>query len=276
MKKLSAIIALALCSKLAAQPNCMAYLYEGDTLKYEACQTAEKRAGHYQFSKEYQEALDEALEIDSTFSYAYKVKSTAYLKSGDFITWKALIDKAVEYDPEGELFYRASCRFQFFRDYKGTIDDIELLDSLVDYDIGFGQNGDYHLEIIRGLCYKMLGEPDIAIEIISKKLAEPDYSPSPYDYLHLGVLYLEKNDYPKAIEALEKQEKENDIAENRYYKSLALKEVGEIERYKENLALAEQLYREGSRMFDLYAQHLDKVYLRMIHDEIELSRYDSD
>ena len=82
-----------------SQPNCNWYKYQGDLKKYEACIASEKCAGHYQFSREFQTALDEALFIDSTFAYAYRAKSTAYLKSGDFITWMKLMEKAVMYDP---------------------------------------------------------------------------------------------------------------------------------------------------------------------------------
>jgi tetratricopeptide (TPR) repeat protein len=259
------------CWKANAQPNCNAYLYQGDTLKYEACIVAEKRAGHYQFSRAYQEFLDEALAIDSTFAYAYKVKSTAYLKSGDFLTWKELIDKAVEYDPEGELFYRGWCRYQFFRDYEGAIADIELLDSLVDYDIGFGQNGDYHLEITRALCYKAIGQSEKAISIIENKLNDSTYFASPYDYLHLGVLYLEKGEFDKAIETLKLQEAENDLAENRYYIALAYREKGQLELYRENLEIARELYQARSKIFDLYTEHMDKIYLKEIEEEIEKS-----
>ncbi|WP_321538873.1 tetratricopeptide repeat protein [Flavobacterium piscinae] len=84
--------------------------------------------GQYQFSKEYQSILNESLKIDSTFDYAYWAKSIAYLKSGDFITWKKLIDKAVDLNPVEYLGYRGWCRYQFFRDYEGAINDIEALE----------------------------------------------------------------------------------------------------------------------------------------------------
>jgi tetratricopeptide (TPR) repeat protein len=264
-----ALICCLAFSSLIAQPNCNAFLYYGDTLKYEACLEAEKRAGHYQFSREYQEALDKALAIDSTFAYAYKVKSTAYLKSGDFITWKALIDKAVKYDPEGELFYRGWCRYQFFRDYEGAIADIELLESLVDYDIGFGQNGDYHLLITKALCYKAIGQSDKAISIIEEKLSDSTYFASPYDYLHLGLLYLEKGDIDRAIQALETQETVNDLAENRYFIALAYRQKGALQLFRDNLTMAEKLYKNGIRMLDPYTTHMDRIYLAQIEKLME-------
>lgn len=251
-----------------AQPNCEAYKYNGDTLKYRACIAAEKRAGHYQFSKAYQEALDEALAIDSTFAYAYRAKSTAYLKSGDFLTWMELMDKAVKYDPEGELFYRGWCRYQFFNDYQGAIKDIELLDSLVDYDIGYSQNGDYHLHVARALCYKAIGQPKKAIKIIEQHLEQLEGFIGIYDYLHLGVLYLEEGNYNKAIENLLIQQKENDLAENRYYIALAYKALGKTGEYLENLTLAKNKYKSGMRMFDPYVEQMDKIYLADIEEAL--------
>src|SRR5690606_11486794 len=150
MKIFNLLILIFISQFLTAQPNCEVYKFSGDTLKYKACKKAMEVSGHYQFSKEYQTILDEAIKIDPTFDYAYWAKSIAYLKSGDFITWKTLIDKAVELNANEHLGYRGWCRYQFFRDYKGAIADIEKLDSLVTYDIGQSQNGTYHLNIAKG------------------------------------------------------------------------------------------------------------------------------
>ncbi|MHA7128824.1 hypothetical protein [Algoriphagus namhaensis] len=242
----------------------MAYKYSGDLKKYEACLVAEERSGHYQFSYEYQNALDRALEIDPDFAPAYKYKSTAYLKSGDFTGWKKLMDKAVELDPVSHLDYRGWCRFQFFRDYAGAIADIERLAALLDGDLGYSQNGYYHLEIARALCYKGLGDSEKAISIIENKLSESGYSPGPYDYIHLGVLYLEKGQFRQAKKAFLNQEKINDLAENRYYFALTAIELGDLEKAKENLELAREKYAKGFKMFDPYTDQMDKIYLESI------------
>ena len=120
--KLVLIVSLLIPILSKSQPNCNAFLYYGDSLRYKACKVAEKREGYYQFSKEYQAALDEAIAIDPGFAYAYEAKSTAYLKSGDFVSWIQLMDKAVA---------RGWCRYHFFKDYVGGIRDIERLDSLI-------------------------------------------------------------------------------------------------------------------------------------------------
>ncbi len=258
--------------KAQAQPNCEAYKWKGDTLKCEACHKAGERAGHYQFSRAYQEACDRSLAIDSTFGYAYKIKSTAYLKSGDMITWMALMDKAVKINPKEYLSYRAWCRYQFFRDYQGAIDDIEALDAMVDYDIGDGQNGDYHLQIARALCYKALGQNDAAIDIIESKISSEQYYQGPYDYLHLGVLYFEAGDYIKALEMFNIQEAHNPLAENDYYHALTLKAMGNNDEALKIMRVCEKRYRAQQRMLETYTHHDDKIFLSDIDRELNLMK----
>jgi tetratricopeptide (TPR) repeat protein len=250
--------------------NCKAFLYYGDTSQYEACIIAEEAEDYYQFSKEFQEIYDKSIDKCYYFASAYHAKSVAYLKSGDFFTWKKLIDKAVEFNPKEYLGYRGWCRYQFFRDYEGAIGDIERLDSLIAYNIGYSSNGDYHLNIAKAICYKALGKKENAIKIIEEQLADQKHSVGIYDYLHLGVLYLESGQFQKAINTLVLQEKINDIAENRFYIALAYKGLGQKEKYYLNVALCKKLYQLGSKMNDPYTNPFDKIYLKQIEKEIKL------
>lgn len=271
MKKLYFLLLLLPLSGIYAQPNCEAYKYFGDLAKYEACKKLEELKGHYQFSKEYQLVLDESIAIDPSFDYAYWAKSIAYLKSGDFVTWKKLIDKAVELNPTAHLGYRGWCRYQFFRDYKGAIEDIEALERLVAYDIGQSQNGTYHLNIAKGLCYKALGEREKAIKIIEDQIKlnnEEDFIGA-YDYLHLGVLYLETDDFDKALIVFEKQSEINEVAENQYYSALVYKALERQAEYRVSLEKAKALYLSGKKMTDPYSSPMDKVYLVNIEDALK-------
>ncbi|MBC6400262.1 MAG: hypothetical protein GDA37_04470 [Ekhidna sp.] len=271
MKHFSLLILLLLFLSVFAQPNCEAYKYYGDTLKYEACKKAMKIKDHHQFSKEYQTVLDESIEIDPTFDYAYWAKSIAYLKSGDFVTWKKLIDKAVELNPKEYLGYRGCCRYDSFRDYKGAIKDIEKLDSLVVYDIGQSQSGTYHLNIVKGLCYKAIGEKQKVIKIIEDqiKLNEGENFVGANDYLHLGVLYLETEKFEKAIESFKKQSENNELAENQYYLALTYRKLDNLNEYKACLEKAKELYVGGRRMSDPYSNPMDKIYLENIENELK-------
>jgi len=253
---------------LFAQPNCNAFLYKGDTLQYKACKLVENIDDHYsQFSREFQEQYDEALKICPNFAYAYREKSTAYLKSGDFLTWKKLIDRAVDLDFGSNLGYRAWCRYQFFRDYKGAIKDIEKLDSLVNYNIGYSQNGDYHLNIAKGICYSAINQKQKAIKIFNKQLNTKDYSAGLYDYYQLGVTYYEVKEYKNALKSFEKQSEINEFADNAYYKCKVYKTLQNKKEYQKYKEIALKLYTENKRLFDGYTHHYNCVYYDMIIKE---------
>lgn len=254
-----------------AQDNCNYFLTNGDSCRYKACKFLEESPSYFQLTKEYHEIKDKALEICPEYAIVYKQKSTAYLKTGDFIQWKVLIDKAVELNPSQNLDYRGWCRFQFFRDYKGAIEDIEELDRLLDYDIGYCQNGDYHLNIAKALCYKMIGKKEKAISIIIDQIKKDTSAVGLYDYLHLGVLYLENKEYEKALDAFTKQSSLNELAECQYYTALAYKYLNKQEEYLNSIKMAKSLYASSRYMLDMYTHHVDKVYEQEIENELALS-----
>lgn len=257
---------LPLCA--SAQPNCNVYLYEGDTLQYRACVLSETiNDRYYQFTREFQMAFDEVLAICPYFAYAYSEKSVAYLKSGDFITWKQLIDQAVLYDAKGYLGYRGWCRYQFFRDYTGAIADIERLDSLLNSDIGYSVNGDYHLNFAKALCYSALGQKQKAIDIMENQLLQEGYAPGLYDYYQLGVTYFQINNLEKAQWCFEQQSRVNELAENAYYWAKLKKQTGDTRAFETIKAKAIDLYNQKKILNDPYTEHLNKVYLDEIKKE---------
>lgn len=266
MKKLIQFILVVTPLVTQAQINCE--VFRADSARYQACLKSQQTSGHYQFSRKYQEVLDEALAIDSTYAPAYKAKSVAYLKSGDFIGWKRLMDKAVALAPKDYLGYRGWCRYQFFRDYAGAIADIERLDSLVDYDIGTSANGVYHLQVARALCYKALGQPEKAIAITEQQFQNPEHILGNYDYLHLGILYLESGQPEKALQEFEKQQAYNPMADAAYYAAQAYSELNQSEKAYAQLLQAKKLYQQDLHMFDPYTEVMDRIYLRQIEDKL--------
>lgn len=247
-------------------PNCNYYLYNKDTAQYLACKSVEKM-NFYQYTRQYQEKFDKAIEICPYFAYAYTAKSTAYLKSGDFINWKILIDKSISLD-ESNLGYRAWCRYQFFRDYQGAIQDIEYLESkLKSIDIGYSAGGEYHLIVTKAMCYSALNQKEKAISIMLNLFANSSYNVGFYDYYQLGVSYFQIKDYENAQKYLTKQIDIYDIAENKYYLSKIAKMKGEIELYKKLKSEALNLYNSKKYLFDQYTEHFNKIYLTTITEE---------
>ncbi|GAB5552924.1 MAG: tetratricopeptide repeat protein [Saprospiraceae bacterium] len=255
------IVLLLGMTRLSAQDNCYAFYLAGDTCRYQACDFLEKAPSYFQLTREYHLIKDQALAICPEYSDIYRAKSTAYLKTGDFIQWKKLIDKAVELNPIEHLGYRAWCRFQFFRDYQGTIDDLEALNDLIDYNPGPCQNGFYNLNIAMALCYKMLGQKQKAIQIIEAHLADETQYTGVYDNLHLGVLYFEIGDLAAALKTFEAQEASGNLAENQYHKARVLGKLGQKEAQKEALEQALSLYQNDICMFDPYGHQVDKIFL---------------
>ena len=250
------------------QPNCNVYKYNNNEPCYKGCILATEGEGP-QGSKESQIKFDSATKLCPNFDYAYREKSVPYLKRGDFITWKKLIDKAVAVDPMANLGYRGWCRFQFVRDYQGAIADLEKLDSLTNFDIGYSANGDYQLNIAKALCYKAIGQKKKAIEIIEKQLSEKGYSPMLYDYFHLGVLKMEVGETEQAISILKKSISTTDyFAEPYYYLALIYKKQKLPKEFKENMAEAKARYLKGNKRFDPYTQPMDKIYWADIEREL--------
>jgi tetratricopeptide (TPR) repeat protein len=267
MKYFLTILLIGFSIFIYAQPNCNVYKWNNNEACYQACLTATEDAG--QGTKKSQLQFDKAIELCSTFDYAYFEKAVPYLKRGDFVTWKKLIDKAVELNPTGHLGYRGWCRYQFVRDYRGAIRDIEKLDSLTTGDFGYSQNGDYHLNVAKALCYKAIGQKEKAISIIEDQLQQKDYSPMTYDYLHLGILKFETGDQQEAIKYLKKAIAYNDyLADQYYFLGLVYKKLGQQKEFKENLEKAKTYYLKGFKRFDDYTHPMDKIYLSDIEKEL--------
>jgi tetratricopeptide (TPR) repeat protein len=114
-----------------------------------------------------------------------------FFKIWRFHHLEKLIDKAVEINPNQNLGYRAWCRFQFLRDYQGAIIDLEKLKEYRPTDLGSSQNGDYHLEIVKAICYSAIHQKEKAIELFENQLSNKNHSTGFYDYYQLGVTYFE-------------------------------------------------------------------------------------
>jgi predicted Zn-dependent protease len=268
MKKLVLACVWAAPFVVFSQPNCNLYKVDNNDACYRACVIATEETDG-QGSRSSQMAFDRAIKLCPNLDYAYFEKSVPYLKRGDFISWRKMMDKAVELNPVMYLGRRGWDRYQFLRDYKGAIGDIEKLESLIKGDIGYSVNGDYHLTVAKALCYKAIGEKQKAIAIMEKQLTQKDYSPMLYDYLHLGVLKMEVGDVTGAIRCLEKSIVRNDyLAENYYYLGLIYKKQGIDKLFRENMGKAKAYYLAGRHRTDPYTDPMDRIYLEEIEKEL--------
>lgn len=257
------LIVVFVCSSFGP-PNCT--LYKDDQVCFLACQEAEKAIMHGQGSRLSQQHFDSSISHCPTFAYSYYEKSVPYAKRGLVSQWKEMIDQAVTHKPSEYLGIRGWYHFYFMHNYEYAIRDIEALDSLVNYDIGFTGDGVYHLNVLKAICYRELGQYQKAIDIMEEMYAKEGYAFGLYDYLHLGVAYLKNGQVEKALAALEQQKQHNDVSEVYYYQAMAMTKDKNEELYYETVEKALAYYNRKQYMHNAYRQLPDRIYRQDIVD----------
>ena len=269
IKKIITIIIVFLVGTSYGPPNCN--IYKSDENCYKACRKAEKAISYDQGDRKSQEYFDESIALCPNFDYSYYEKAVPYAKRGLIKEWKQMIDKAVEINPREHLLTRGWYHFFFMHNYELAIKDIDAADLIIKGDIGYTGDGVYHLNIMKALCYKKLGEGEKAIYIMKTQLAREDHHLGLYDHLHLGVMHLEQKDYGLAIESFDQQISASDISEIYYYKALAMKGLMKLDEYKLNLEKAKEYYLKEKTMSNPYRQMIDEIYLVDIENEISVA-----
>ncbi|MCJ7933807.1 MAG: hypothetical protein MUW56_09265 [Chryseobacterium sp.] len=213
-----------------AQVNCGAI--EGEDCK-KACELYNWASdSDQQDFRESQEGSDKAVELCPDFAGASIEKAVPYLKNGDLISWRIVMDEAVELDSKMYLGYRGWCKFQFLKDDERAVLDLEALKKYDPEHLGRSGNGDHNLGVVKAMS----------------------------DH-YLGVTYFELGRYDKTLEHFEKQGKGYEFAENIYLKS----KVSKIRNkdYLDLKTLALQTYDEKT-MKEVYIHHMNKVYRKQM------------
>lgn len=247
-------------------PNCN--LFEGDCK--DACKEAEHAIMHGQGSRASQIHFDKSIELCPTFAYSYYEKAVPFAKRGYMDESMALMDKAVEHNPAEYLGHRGWYHFFFMHNYKAAIKDIETLQELYGKDdIGVTGDAMYHLNVMKGLCYKGLGQKVKAIRCIEDQMAKKDHHSGLYDYLHLGVLYLENGNLQNALEILTIQIEQDPWSEAYYYRAQVYKQLQGSEKCIADLNQALVQYKKGDKLKNSYRQIVDEIYELDIIEALE-------
>ncbi|MCC7453137.1 MAG: hypothetical protein IT222_03135 [Crocinitomix sp.] len=175
---------------------------------------------------------DSAIFYDPTNHEIYFKKSIWYKKTGRFIESFEILNLAVEYAPQFNLGYRAWSKLYFLRDYDGCIADLERLDTLTPnfIDYPWGECIYYLL----GLSYLEKNEFNKAVDFFDKSIADqPDDF---YSHHYKGVTLYLLGKYSTALEEFELASKiYPELPDLHYYKSLCylfldLKDEAKIEQ----------------------------------------------
>ncbi len=249
---------------LYAQPNCE--VYPPGTPCRKACDYSYKAIEEAQGSRLSQLYFDSAILVCPTFAYAWFEKSVPYLKRGDYETWWALLDKAVELEPNQYLGYRAGCLMPTLKDHKGVVRDLERLDKIrKGGPLGSNPGGDYDLRIVLAISKRELGDYAGSLLEFDKAIHEAEKKNwiGSYDYLHRGVTYLQLKNYTAALADFEKQlTVYKQLADTYYYMGLVFEAQGHPSKAKEYFQLAYEKYTStGFHRNDPYSVIPDQVFL---------------
>jgi tetratricopeptide (TPR) repeat protein len=257
-----------------AQPNCLLFPEESPCRR--ACKIAETASDLYQGSKKSQELFDSAIALCPEMAFAWAEKSVPYLKRGDFITWRQLLDRAVELDPGQYLGYRAGCLFDCLRDYRNALKDLERLEKITGSPlVGHNANGDYDLNIVKAICQRELGNIDqclLSFESYIKDREKKDRI-GLYDHYHYGVTLFNLKRYDESLHQLEKQTRRYEsFAETYYFIGLIYQEKGDHVLAKKYYEISLDKYtRSGYHRKDPYCEMPDQIFLSDIQKKLNIT-----
>jgi len=248
-----------------AQPNCN--VYAAGTPERAACELYLRAIEDPQGSIQQQVYFDRVLVICPTFVEAYYEKSVAFLKRGDFRTWKQLMDEAVRLQPARFLGDRGWCRFKFLHDYAGALADITRLRTLAPNEPAQSGDGSYDLRIVAALCQRELGDLREALATFDACIADNVKKDRVglYDYLHRGVTKLRLHDSAGALADFAQQRTINEkLAETYYYMAMAHQQRKDQQAAAIQLQIAKELWQNKYHLNDPYVSMPDEVSLRDI------------
>lgn len=261
MRSLCLLIILTTSRLAGAQPNCQALLLAGDSAAYRACMFLDTALNsHYQYEQRFQEICDEALRICPHFAYAWREKSTPYVKAGNYVLWLRYMNEAVRFDSLGMLPVRASCRGKFFGDYAGAIADIELFEKLYPGTLAMAHNGTYSLAMVKALSLRQLNRKQEALETAQAFLAAYPQQVGMYDWLHVGMLQLALGDTLQGQKSLEYQLQQTPLAEAAYQLACLASTRQQFALARSYALQARQLFNGQQKLFDPYHYLSDQLF----------------
>lgn len=211
-----------------------------------------------------QACIDEGLKKDSTIAYLWQQKAMPLFKTRKYEAGMVFLDKAVKYDENRWLDYRAFIKCIFAKTYKDAIVDFEKCKEKFGNSYVMDHTYDFHI----GLCYLQLNEFQKAEQIFKKdtdeqvkRLGEAHH----LDLFYYGISLYEQLKYNEAIiifdRALKQYPRFSDV---KFYKSIAMI------RASQPRELADLLIEEAKKDLNSgYTINEDQIYYEMYPYQIE-------
>lgn len=219
--------------------------------------------------------LDSLISICPNIARAYQQKALPYIKSGDYGSAFPLEDKAVQYDPERWLSYRAFLKCIFSKDYKGAIIDFDQAQKIAPNNFEM----DHSYPFYKGLCYLELKNlkkaernllDDIQIQTKGDTAKNVHYN----TLLYCGIVYYEMKQYKKAEAYLKKCLSQfSQLPDANFYLAMTFKAAGK--EYKSRLEITKKALEEGYKQNEdneIYSNYPHQITLYEVIQELEKAK----
>ncbi|WP_300670205.1 tetratricopeptide repeat protein [Soonwooa sp.] len=179
---------------------------------------------HSIYHPKYQQYIDSALAIRPNDAFLLQQKAMPLFKEKKYELGMQYMDKAVENDDKYDkyLSYRAFIKCIFQKNYKSAIQDFDLLIS--HYSTGIIM--DHTFYFYRGLSKLQLNQLDAAEKDIQSSIdfsKANKFDPHYFELFYLGIIYLEKENYTKAMEYFDQSLKYYPkYSDSQFYKATCL------------------------------------------------------
>ncbi|RWX03549.1 tetratricopeptide repeat protein [Flavobacterium cerinum] len=189
---------------------------------------------HHYFSSEWQDCLDAGLKIDPTIAYLWQQKAMPRFKQRKYELGMIDLDRAVMYDRERYLDYRAFIKCIFSKNYRDALKDFS--DCKKEYGNRYVMDHTYDFYI--ALCYLQLNEFDEAEKLLTNYINDMQQK-NGEDWVHpnalfyLGICKYEKKKYDEALVVFDRALKiYAEFSDVKYYKTIILMEQGKEQEAK--------------------------------------------
>ena len=235
--------------------------------KLELAESLSNAAGtdlYYQGSVGERMVIWEGLKHNLEGAWGWREIGVPYLKRGYAHEAEKYYSKAIEYDAEEWLGYKAYCWLYFYRDYEMAIKELDRYDAFTPDFVDYPQATS--VDYMRGVAYLRLGKLDRALAYLVKHMDEEKENTGaeyiePKDYLMLGVVYYEKGDYNKALDVIDEGLQHNDTtADLHYYRALISSKIKDVNATKVYLDKAEYYIANGGKNIRPYIEEFYAVY----------------
>lgn len=220
---------------------------------------------NYNFAMDrWQACLDEGLKKDSTIAYLWQQKAMPLFKARKYEAGMVFLDKAVKYDEDRWLEYRAFIKCIFAKTYKDAIVDFEKCKAKVGNSYVMDHTYDFHI----ALSYLQLNEFEKAEKIFKKDTDEQvkkNGEAHHLDLFYYGISLFEQQRFKEAIVVFDRALKQYpQFSDVKYYKALAMY------RNNEPKEITDSLFKEAKADLEAgYTINEDQIYYEMYPYQIE-------